>query len=76
MHVVRFPTSHSNLISDMQNGSDDIDICAEKSIASYVEIRVDSGNGRRELRGKRVPINIKIQRLIYVDNIHTKHAYH
>ena len=45
-------------------------------VYQIVEIRVDSGNGCRELRGKRVPINIKIQRLIYVNNIHTKHAYH
>ena len=40
-----------------------------------VEIRVDSGNGCRELRGKRVPIIIRNLRNIYIQNIQAKHTY-
>ena len=40
-----------------------------------VEIRVDSGDGCRELRGKRVPIIIRSLRNIYIQNIQAKHTY-
>ena len=43
--------------------------------SSDLEIRVDSGNGCRELRGKRVPIIIRNLRNIYIQNIQAKHTY-
>ena len=46
-----------------------------RPVVLAVEIRVDSGNGCRELRGKRVPNIIRNLRNIYIQNIQAKHTY-
>jgi len=50
----------------------------DRQVDASIEIRGVWIIGYGELRGKRlgVPINIGTQGIIYVDNIHTKHAYH